>query len=140
MLRWQVRPSHPDGKPERSPMPWLCLQGLGFSASIAHSFYFSHCMASGQNHIWQHSRAPSVPHGSRIMRTFCCQILVRLICGWLKGKGVWCCVQVCRCQVARYCSQDCQYRHWGVHKPVCKAARESGGIKQEQAMSFMLSA
>ena len=47
-------------------------------------------------------------------------------------------VQVCRCQMARYCSRDCQFRHWGVHKPVCKAARQPGGITQEQALAFML--
>ena len=47
-------------------------------------------------------------------------------------------LQVCGCQMARYCNQDCQYRHWSVHKPVCKAARQPGGITREQALSFML--
>ena len=47
-------------------------------------------------------------------------------------------VQVCRCQMARYCSRDCQLRHWGVHKPVCKAACQPGGITQKQALRFTL--
>ena len=45
--------------------------------------------------------------------------------------------QVCACQMARYCGRDCQLRHWAVHKPVCKAARQQGGIKPDQALSFM---
>ena len=29
--------------------------------------------------------------------------------------------KVCtKCQVARYCSRECQVQHWDVHKPVCK--------------------
>ncbi len=47
-------------------------------------------------------------------------------------------MQVCECQMTRYCSQDCQFRHWRAHKPICKAARQPGGITQEQALSFML--
>ncbi|CAL5228034.1 g11098 [Coccomyxa viridis] len=47
--------------------------------------------------------------------------------------------KVCRCQMARYCTRDCQFRHWAVHKPICKAARQPGGITQEQALAFMLS-
>ena len=46
-------------------------------------------------------------------------------------------LQVCACQMARYCGRDCQLRHWAVHKPVCKAARQQGGIKSDQALSFM---
>ena len=40
--------------------------------------------------------------------------------------------------MTRYCSQDCQFRQWRVHKPICKAARQPGGITREQALSFML--
>ena len=46
-------------------------------------------------------------------------------------------LQVCACQMARYCGRDCQLRHWAVHKPVCKAARQQGGIKPDQALFFM---
>ncbi|CAL5228024.1 g11087 [Coccomyxa viridis] len=47
--------------------------------------------------------------------------------------------KVCECQMARYCCRNCQSSHWAVHKPICKAARQPGGITQEQALAFMLS-
>ncbi len=46
-------------------------------------------------------------------------------------------VQVCECQMVRYCTRTCQSRHWRVHKPICKAARQPGGITQDQALSFV---
>ncbi|CAL5222059.1 g4358 [Coccomyxa viridis] len=45
--------------------------------------------------------------------------------------------KVCECQMVRYCTRTCQSRHWRVHKPICKAARQPGGITQDQALSFV---
>jgi hypothetical protein len=41
------------------------------------------------------------------------------------------------CRVVRYCSRDCQRRHWKQHKPVCRAiaARQAGAASATVAQS-----
>ena len=39
------------------------------------------------------------------------------------------------CEVARYCSEHCQQKHWPEHKVVCKALKMNGGMFNERGVA-----
>ena len=53
-------------------------------------------------------------------------------------RAVKCCAGV-RVPDGEVLHPDLPVEDWRMHKPICKAARQPGGITQQQALSFMLS-
>jgi hypothetical protein len=41
------------------------------------------------------------------------------------------------CRIPAYCNAVCQYEHWVLHKPICKAARPAAVEKAETLHSFV---